>query len=416
MSFADESTAPVPRQSGSDRDRMPAWVRRALVWFFSGIVLLYLLRSLLSSLSSFLILILVSLFLSFAMEPTVNLLEARGVRRGLGTGLVFIVVIVATSMFGFLIGQVLATQITDLVNEAPTIITDLEVWLQRNVSAEISLESLQSGFLESGGIGEQLTSVAGDLVGFGTTLVNLLFNLFTILLFTFYLVAEGPRFRRMVCSFLPPHRQRRVLQVWDLGVEKTGGYISSRIVLALISAVAHWVAFVVFGLPSPLPLALWMGLVSQFIPVVGLYIAAAIPLLIALIDNPIAALWVLLFVLVYQQVENYGLQPRVTAHTMEIHPAVAFGSVLVGSALLGPVGTLLALPASATIQGFLSTVVEKHSIDEEAFAESRATRGIGEDALDGRDLDALPERGIETERSAETLDVEPRPEPNPDVT
>lgn len=402
MSFADEPAASAGAPVGPTDERMPAWVRRALVWFFSGVVLLYVLRSLLSSLSSFLILLLVSMFLSFAMEPAVNKLETRGVKRGLGTALVFVVVIVASSLFGFLIGQVLATQITDLVNDAPKIITDLEGWLQRNISDEISLESLQSGFLESGGIGEQLTGVAGDLVGFGTTLVNLLFNLFTILLFTFYLVAEGPRFRRMVCSMLPQHRQRRVLQVWDLGVEKTGGYISSRVVLALISAVAHWIAFVAFGLPSPLPLALWMGLVSQFIPVVGLYIAAAIPLLIALIDNPIAALWVLIFVLVYQQIENYGLQPRVTAQTMEIHPAVAFGSVLVGSALLGPVGTLLALPASATIQGFLSTVVERHSIDEEAFAQSRAQRGIGEHADDGRDHDVLP--GV-----AEMIDIDPHP-------
>jgi len=319
-----------------DRDRMPGWVRRALIWFFSGVIMLFVLRELIESLTGFLILLLVSLFLSFAMEPAVNRLEHMGVRRGLGTGLVFIAVTVASSLFGLLIGQVLATQITELVDQAPTIITDLEGRLQRTISEDISLASLQDRVLESGGIAEQLTGVAGDLVGFGTTIINLLFDLFTVFLFTFYLVAEGPRFRRMVCSFLPTERQRRVLQIWDLGVEKTGGYISSRVVLALISAVAHWVAFVIFGVPSPLPLALWMGLVSQFIPVVGLYIAAAVPLLIALINNPITALWVLLFVLVYQQIENYALQPRVTAQTMEIHPAVAFGSVLVGAALLGP--------------------------------------------------------------------------------
>ena len=368
-----------------DRDRMPGWVRRALIWFFSGVIMLFVLRELIESLTGFLILLLVSLFLSFAMEPAVNRLEHMGVRRGLGTGLVFIAVTVASSLFGLLIGQVLATQITELVDQAPTIITDLEGRLQRTISEDISLASLQDRVLESGGIAEQLTGVAGDLVGFGTTIINLLFDLFTVFLFTFYLVAEGPRFRRMVCSFLPTERQRRVLQIWDLGVEKTGGYISSRVVLALISAVAHWVAFVIFGVPSPLPLALWMGLVSQFIPVVGLYIAAAVPLLIALINNPITALWVLLFVLVYQQIENYALQPRVTAQTMEIHPAVAFGSVLVGAALLGPVGALLALPASATIQGFLSTVVEKYSIDEEALAESRASRGAVEGAGDEDD-------------------------------
>ena len=343
-------------------DRMPLWIRRALFWFFGGVIALYILRSLASSLSSLLILVFASLFFSFALEPAVNRLELMGVKRGLGTFITFVLALVSVGGFGFLIGSVLATQITDLVDIAPVRIASLETWLQDHVDDGIDLSDLSNEFVETGGVGEQLTGVAGDLVGFGTTAVNLLFDLFTVGLFTFYLVADGPRFRRTLCSVFPPERQRTVLVVWDIAVEKTGGYIVSRLILAAFAAIFHWLVFLALGVPFPLALAIWMGVISQFIPVVGTYLAGALPVLISMLDNPTTGLWVLIVVLVYQQIENYLFAPRITAQTMEIHPAVAFGSVLAGAAVLGPIGALLALPAAATIQGFLSSYLSYYDV------------------------------------------------------
>jgi len=346
----------------AQRDRMPGWIRRALFWFFGGVVALYLLRSLVSSLSPLLILVFASLFLSFALEPAVNRLEVMGLKRGLGTLITFVLALVSVGGFGFLIGSVLATQIIDLVDTAPDRIASLEIWLQDHVDEEIDLSDLSNQFVEAGGVGERLTSIAGDLVGFGTTAVNLLFDLFTVGLFTFYLVADGPRFRRTLCSVLPPERQRTVLEVWDIAVEKTGGYIVSRLILAAFAAIFHWLVFLALGVPFPLALAIWMGVISQFIPVVGTYLAGALPVLISMLDSPTTGLWVLIVVLVYQQIENYLFAPRITAQTMEIHPAVAFGSVLAGAAVLGPIGALLALPAAATIQGFLSSYLSYYDV------------------------------------------------------
>ena len=196
---------------------------------------------------------------------------------------------------------------------------------------------------------------ADDVVNIGATVVQLLFHMFTVALFTFYLVAEGPRFRRFVLSFLGERRRAAALQIWDLAIDKTGGYIYSRTVLAFISAAFHWVCFVLLGVPSPLPLALWVGVVSQFIPAAGTYLAGALPLVIAVLHEPRTGLWTLIVVIIYQQLENYLLAPKVTAHTMDIHVAVAFGSVLAGIALLGAVGALLALPLAATVQAFVSS-------------------------------------------------------------
>jgi predicted PurR-regulated permease PerM len=114
---------------------------------------------------------------------------------------------------------------------------------------------------------------------------------------------------------------------------------------------------------------------SQFIPVVGTYLAGALAVVIALLNDPIDGVAILVFVLLYQQVENYLFAPRVTAHTLALHPAVAFGTVLAGAALLGPVGALLALPFAAVIQALISTAGERHEVVERRLTrEPRRTR------------------------------------------
>ena len=102
-----------------------------------------------------------------------------------------------------------------------------------------------------------------------------------------------------------------------------------------MSGFSHWVAFEIIGVRYAVALAVFVGIVSQFIPVVGTYLAAALPALIALVSSPADAVWVLAFATAYQQVENYLLAPRITARTMALHPAVAFGTVIAGAGIIG---------------------------------------------------------------------------------
>ena len=288
-------------------------------------------------------------------------------------------------------GQVVAEQITELVDEAPERITSLESWLQDNVDEEIDLADLQASVSESGEFRSRATDFAGNLVDFGGAIILALFDIFTIALFTFYLVAEGPKFRRTICSLLPPKQQKQVLEVWDIGTAKTGGYIVSRLILVVIALVVHWVAFELLGVRFALVLAIWVGLISQFVPVIGTYVSAVLPVFVALADRPISALWVIIFMVVWQQFENYLISPRVTAETMQVHPAVAFGSVIAGTAILGPVGALLALPVSATLQGFISTYAARYNVEVDVTT-----------ALMGGDDDSsLPEGAAATLESGE---------------
>ncbi len=186
--------------------------------------------------------------------------------------------------------------------------------------------------------------------------------MFTIALFTFYLVADAPKLRRALLRRLPTKKQEVVLNTWELAIDKTGGYIYSRTLLAVLSGISHYIFFIIFDVKYALALAVWVGFVSQFIPVIGTYIAGILPILIGFTRSPSAALWIFVFVFVYQQVENYLFAPRITARTMNMHPAVAFGAVIVGGSIFGTVGALLSLPAVAMLQAILSTHLGEHEI------------------------------------------------------
>ena len=347
-------TDPQPEPAGIDS--VAKLVKRSILLFWAGGLVVYYGMGALRSLRPLITILVISLFLSFAIEPAVNRMARRGIRRGLGTMIVFLVILLALAGFSTAIGTALATQINDFVDEVPDYLDDIETWVNDTFNADIEFDELREQFLNEGNVQSLATRVAGNVANASATVFGLIFQVFTVALFTFYLVAEGPKVRLVACSFLNDRRRDMVLDIWDLAMDKTGGYIYSRTVLAAISALAHWVVFLLLDVPFPLPLALWVGVISQFIPVIGTYIAGALPVLVALLGQPLTALWVLVTIFVYQQIENYLLSPRITAHTMEIHVAVAFGSVIAGSALMGIVGALLALPFAATVQGFISTL------------------------------------------------------------
>lgn len=323
----------------------------------------------LARLRSILILIALSLFLSFAIEPAVQWLHNRGVRRGLGTGLVFLATAALATVFVLAVSGLVTDQVSSLVSNAPSLLQDLSDQADRLPESigEPIKRSLEG---QSEGLTDRLSSVSGEIgrraLGVGTTIVGGLFSLATVGLITFYLVADGPKLRRTLLRRVDPTRQREFVDLWELAIAKTGGYVYSRLVLAVLSAVVHIVAFTVLGLPYAAALGVWMGLVSSVVPVVGLYIAAAVPVVVALAEPEVSVLWIIVVVTVYQQLENYLVQPKITAETLELHPAVAFVAVLVGAALLGAVGALLALPAAAIVAALIAAYAEEHEVYTDA--------------------------------------------------
>lgn len=353
---------------------MPPWVPRAIVLFFVGAATVWALHWLFFQLRSLLIMLAVSLMISFALEPAVNRLQRLGLRRSMGTLIVFAITLLATVLFGWVIGRLIADQSAELIDSAPSYIEQAQEWANDSFNLQIDADKLRAEFQEGGRLSDLATAIAPNIVAVGSRVLVVLFQILTVLMFSYYLVADGPRFRAAICSLLPPDRQRNVLRAWEVAIDKTGGYIFSRAVLAFASWVFHWVAFAAIGVPSPAALALWVAVMSQFVPVIGTYLAGLLPALVALAERPVSALWVLAVVAIYQQVENYLLAPRVTAHTMEVHAAVAFGAVIAGGALLGPIGAIVALPVTATLTALASSYLERHEVVHDDLLSARPRR------------------------------------------
>lgn len=355
----------MPYEDLLGETQLPRWFWRAVLGLAFSVAAFMLVRGIIEKLTGLLTLVGTSLFLSFAMEPAVNWLARRGWNRGRATLVCFFVVFGLGGLFAWLMVDLVVDQVTDLVDKAPTYIADATRWINETFGTEITSHELNATIRE---YQDDLANVAADAGGRVLTLtgtaVGVIFQMFTVFLFSYYMTSQGPLMRRNACSLLPPRRQQMVLRLWELAVEKTGGWVYSRLLLAGIGALTSWIVFQILGLPSPVALALWFGLTSQFIPVVGTYLGGSLPVLIALVNRPLDAVWVLVWMVVYQQIENYLLAPRITAHTMDLHPAVAFGAALAGASLFGAIGAVLALPAAAVIQAFVSTYLHRHEVVE----------------------------------------------------
>ena len=357
---------------------MPKWVPRAIVLFWVGLVATLVLREMFHQLSSFLLLLLVSLFLALAIEPGVNRLAVRGWRRGTGTLTILFVVIVFAGVFVGAIGTLVGSQAADLLTNSEQYVNDTVDFINNTFNTNIDPAEVNASIADpNGSVQEFINSQQRKVFSLSVSALGALLKLLSVVLFTFYLVADGPRLRRVICRRLPPERQRVVLNTWELAIAKTGGYLHSRMLLALLSMFFHWITFQSIGTPAPIAMALWVGLVSQFLPVVGTYLAGILPALLTFLDSPLKALFVIAFIVVYQQVENYLFAPRITARTMEVHAAVAFGSAVVGGAILGPIGAVLALPAAAMLQALAGSWGTHHEVIDSPLvhvAEKRARK------------------------------------------
>ena len=356
----------------SEGASMPKWVPRAIVIFWVAFLGALAVRELFHMVSGFLLLLIVSLFLALAIEPGVNRLHARGWRRGAGTAFILFSVLIAGLVFVGLIGSLVLNQAADVLSDSEKYVNETVDFINTSFGANIDPAEVNTAINDPQGPVQQFIDRQQSRVfSLSLNVLNGLLQLLSILLFTFYLVADGPRLRRVICSRLKPDRQRTVLDTWNLAIDKTGGYLYSRALLAVISSFIHWIAFQAIGIPAPIAMAVWVGIVSQFIPVLGTYLAGVLPILLTFLESPLKALLVISFIVIYQQIENYLVAPRVTARTMNIHPAIAFGSAILGAAVLGPVGAILGLPASAMIQSIVGSWGTRHEvIDDDLVRES----------------------------------------------
>lgn len=367
------------RPPGWDLEEPPRWARR-LVWqtlavIGAAVVLIVLARTL----RGLLLWLIYAVFLSLALEPAVDWLERRGWRRGVSSALLLVLLGLVLLGLALMVIPLLIQAITLIVEELPSWLASLNGFTQRCCNTTIDPQAIQ-GAIENADI--SLASLADDvfgiLAGVVGSLLSGVFAAFTVGLFAFYLVAQAPKVRRSVLSLMPPHRQEEVLYVWETAIDKMGGYLYSRLALALINGTLFFILLLILDVPFALALALFQGFVAAFVPIVGTYIAVIVPALVAAVAAPLyAVIAIVVYALVYQQVENYWLSPRISSRTMSLHPAVALAAGIAGGAIGGLLWAFVALPVAATIQAAIGAYVEHHEVIESALTRGQVDTGGG---------------------------------------
>jgi predicted PurR-regulated permease PerM len=376
--MGDEVVDPV--RPSADRDRpqvaadataaeVPPWVGRAVwrgIWQLIAAVLITLALLWAARQASDLLRYLVlAQLLAFGLEPAVIWLhERRGWRRGRATGLLLAAILALFVLLGAGMVAVLAGQVDEAAGQVSVWIDRLNAYTQEHFGTTVvSSESAAQSEQATEHAVDYLQEHAGALLGAVAGLVGAVFALFTLGLFTYYFTAYGPQIRRALLSRMPPDRQRRALWAWNTAIEKTGGYLYSRGLLALINGGLMYVTLRLVGVPYALALSIFVGVVAEFIPIVGTYVAGAVPVLVALAAvGVVAALIVLAEILVYQQLENYVLSPRISQKTMELNAGIAFAAAMAGGAIGGFIGAFFALPIAAIVQAFLSTYSRRYEL------------------------------------------------------
>jgi predicted PurR-regulated permease PerM len=310
----------------------------------------------------------ISVFFALALVPGVeHLHKKRGWRRGAAVAVIYLVGAVAVVLLVVLLIPAISAVGDEIAENGSGWMTSLDDWLASTFGVHIvDSQAYKDGVVTVGEVlqkwSDKLLPAAGTALSKG---ISLVFGLFTIAMFTFYLAADFPRLQRAFLSWFRPPRQQRLGWTIDQSITDVGGYLYSRLLLTLINGTGFFVTMVVVGVPADLalPLAVFGGFVSEFIPNIGTYIGAAVPVLLTLaVSGFVQALVVVGYALVYQQIENYWLSPRISAKTMELNGGVAFGAALVGGALFGPMGAFMALPVAALIVAFISHYRHPHEV------------------------------------------------------
>jgi predicted PurR-regulated permease PerM len=360
---------------------VPSNVWRVGLTLAALVAMVLLARFALADGGSVLFMVVMGWFISLAMEPAVSRLSGR-MPRGAATALVM----VAGALFGVLFvvafGSLFVEQAAQLLQNLPSVIEGTLDWLNRRLGTDYEASDLLDAIrLSPEEVAGYAQNVLGGVLGLIGSVVGGVFSFFSIALFTFYLSADGPRLRQWLANRMPRRLQRLFLSVWDLSVIKTGGYVAARLVLAAINATLSALVFLVIGMPSWLALGLWTGLVAQFVPTIGTYISIALPVLVGLASpTPWVGIAALVWAVLYQQVENLTLEPRISARAVNLHPAVAFAAVLLGSALFGVAGALLAIPVTAMLMAVLDAYIERrHVVSELVSGELANQLDAGDD-------------------------------------
>jgi predicted PurR-regulated permease PerM len=295
-----------------------------------------------------LVLIAVSAFLAIGLNPMVEWLQRHGIGRRASVALISLGFLLFFAGAGLAVAQPIANQGSQLANGLPAEAQHLRDTNKtfRDLDKRFQLVDKIDAAANDSNLKSKVTS---GVIGAAGVAVNALFNFFTILILTLYFLANYPGLKRTAWRIAPRSRRPRVGLLGDEILKRVGGYVLGNIATSVVIGVVTFVFLLIIGVPNAAPIALFVA-IFDVIPLVGATIAGIVIVVIALFHSLTAAIATLIFYVLYQQFENYVLVPRVMKKTVDVSPLTTIIAALLGGALLGIVGALVAIPIAAAVQ------------------------------------------------------------------
>jgi predicted PurR-regulated permease PerM len=320
-----------------------------------GVALAYLLVQAVVAVRSVLVLLLISAFLAIGLNPAVEAMERRGLRRSLAVTVVLVATLLLFAGFVLAVVPPIVDQAQQFADKAPQYLNDLQG--NRRISeldGRFHLIERARSYLDRP---EQVgTTVFGGIFGVGKVVFSAAFSTLTVLILTLYFLSSLPAIKEQAYRLLPRSRRARVGLLTDEILTRVGGYVGGALTIAALAGGTTFIVLEVLSVPYPVALAIVVA-VTDLVPLIGATIGAVAVTAVALFVSVRTGLVVGVYYLAYQQLENYVIYPRVMKRSVDVSPAATVVAVLVGGSLLGVLGALLAIPITAAVQLVLEEVV-----------------------------------------------------------
>jgi predicted PurR-regulated permease PerM len=310
------------------------------------VVVVLLLIGAMWSVRNIVLLVVVAAVLAVGLDPAVRRLERLKLSRGWAVTVIFLATIAFIALFAWLVVPPLVREVRQLASSIPGYINRLN--RSNGAIGKFAREHDLSAKLKD--LTAKLPSVAsaslGKILGITKTVASLIFNLLTVGILTIYFLMALPRGEQLAEAMFSGPNRRRNIGIFEESLQRIGGYVSGNLITSVIAGLAAYPALKIIGVPFAEALALWVA-IADLIPSVGATLGALAAVLVAAFSSWGAAIATLVYFIVYQQVENYVIVPRVMKRAVDLSPAAVIVSVLIGGSLAGFAGALLALPLAA---------------------------------------------------------------------
>jgi hypothetical protein len=346
-----------------DYGTMGAPINRTHPFYFGFIATLGALSAIvlmraLASTSQIFILILIALFLATGLNPAVEALRRRGMKRTQAVAIIFFAVIAFFIFFAWIVIPPVVTQGSQLINKAPALLDQLKNNSYINhLNTQFGLiDTIQSELVSITKNGSLLVSTFGGVIGVGKSVLSGTFSALTILILTLYFLSSLHEATELGLSLVPSSRRDRVRRLTYAIIDRVGMFVGSQVIIAFLASIYIFFLSVILGLPSPIAVAM-IVLVCGLVPLIGHFLGCGVVTIIALTQSITIGIGAFIAYVLYVQVENYVITPRIMKRRLSVPGAVTIISAMIGSSLLGLIGGLLAVPVAAAVILILDEVV-----------------------------------------------------------